>query len=66
VRYTIEAAGASIGVIAKIEKREALENFDAILQAADGIMVARGDLGVEMPIDEVPMIQKEIITRCNQ
>jgi len=65
VRYTIEAAGASIGVIAKIEKREALENFDAILQAADGIMVARGDLGVEMPIDEVPMIQKEIITRCN-
>jgi pyruvate kinase len=66
VRYTIEAAGANIRVIAKIEKREALENFEAILQAADGIMVARGDLGVEMPIDEVPMIQKEIIARCNQ
>lgn len=66
VRYAIEAAGANIRVIAKIEKREALENFDAILQVADGIMVARGDLGVEMPIDEVPMIQKEIIARCNR
>lgn len=66
VRYAIEAAGANIRVIAKIEKREALENFDAILQVADGIMVARGDLGVEMPIDEVPMIQKEIIACCNR
>ncbi len=66
VRYTIEAAGAEIGVIAKIEKREAVENLDAILEAADGIMIARGDLGVEMPIDEVPLIQKEIIARCNR
>ncbi len=66
VRYTIEAAGADIGVIAKIEKREAVENFEGILQAADGIMIARGDLGVEMPIDEVPLLQKEIIARCNR
>jgi pyruvate kinase len=66
VRYTVEAAGADIRLIAKIEKREAVENFDKILEAADGIMIARGDLGVEMPIDEVPLIQKEIITRCNR
>ncbi|GIV20262.1 MAG: pyruvate kinase [Armatimonadota bacterium] len=66
VRYTIEAAGASVRVIAKIEKREAVENLDKILEASDGIMVARGDLGVEMPIDEVPLIQKEIIARCNR
>ncbi len=66
VRYAIEAAGADIRVIAKIEKREAVENFEQILQYADGIMIARGDLGVEMPIDEVPLIQKEIIARCNR
>jgi len=66
VRYTIEAAGADVRVIAKIEKREAVENFEAILEAADGIMIARGDLGVEMPIDEVPLIQKEIIALCNR
>lgn len=66
VRYTIEAAGANVRVIAKIEKREAVENLDKILEAADGIMVARGDLGVEVPIDEVPLIQKEIIARCNR
>lgn len=66
VRYAIEAAGADIRVIAKIEKREAVENFERVLQSADGIMIARGDLGVEMPIDEVPLIQKEIIARCNR
>lgn len=66
VRYAIEAAGADIRVIAKIEKREAVENLDQILEAADGIMIARGDLGVEIPIDEVPLIQKEIIARCNR
>ncbi|HME18470.1 MAG TPA: pyruvate kinase [Nitrososphaerales archaeon] len=52
-------------LIAKIEKREAVENFDAILDEADGIMVARGDLGIETPIQRVPLIQKEIVRKCN-
>ncbi|BAY28015.1 pyruvate kinase [Calothrix sp. NIES-2100] len=62
----IEAAGAKIRVIAKIERPEAIKNFDSILAAADAIMIARGDLGVEMPIHEVPHIQKDIIRRCNR
>lgn len=52
------------GVIAKIEKPEALKEIDQIIQNADGVMVARGDLGVEMPFDEVPLIQKDIIEKC--
>jgi pyruvate kinase len=62
----IEAAGASIRLIAKIERAEAVENFDSILNVADAIMIARGDLGVEVPIHEVPLIQKDIIRRCNR
>lgn len=53
-------------VIAKIEKPEAVANIEAIIQAADGIMVARGDLGIEMPAEDVPMIQKHIIALCNE
>ncbi len=52
------------GVIAKIEKPEALAEIDHIIDLADGIMIARGDLGVEMPFDEVPLIQKQIIEKC--
>lgn len=57
--------GKDIPVIAKIEKREAIDNLDAIIEAADGVMVARGDLGVELPPQEVPVLQKTIIKKCN-
>jgi len=58
--------GKSTPVIAKIEKKEAIDLFDSILNAADGIMVARGDLGVELSPAKVPVIQKEIIKKCNE
>ena len=51
-------------VIAKIEKPQALKNIDAIIHAADAIMVARGDLGVEMPLEQIPTIQKELVKKC--
>lgn len=58
--------GKTIPVIAKIEKKEAIDSFDSILGAADGIMVARGDLGVELSVAKVPVLQKEIIKKCNE
>jgi len=61
IRSLLEEQGASIPIIAKIENREGVENLDEIVAAADGTMVARGDLGVEMPVQEVPIIQKKII-----
>ncbi|MBE9127450.1 pyruvate kinase [Coleofasciculus sp. LEGE 07081] len=66
VKRMIEASGTKARVIAKIEKREAVESFEEILSIADGIMIARGDLGVETPLDQVPLIQKRLIKRCNQ
>ena len=61
----LTALGRPTPVIAKIEKPEAVDNIDAIIAAADGIMVARGDLGIEMSTEAVPMIQKRIIHKCN-
>jgi pyruvate kinase len=53
------------GIVAKVESRQAIENIDAIIEAADGIMIARGDMGIAIPIYEVPIIQKRIIKKCN-
>lgn len=65
VREVIEDFGSNVKVIAKIEKHEAITNIDSIIEAAHGVMVARGDLGVEMPIEDVPKYQKMIINHSN-
>ena len=65
VRTAARAMGKQPFLIAKIERSGALENFDEILQAADGIMVARGDLGVEVPIEEMAVLQKQLIAKAN-
>ncbi|MDR3585396.1 MAG: pyruvate kinase [Desulfosporosinus sp.] len=65
VRKVVEDMGADVHIIAKIESQEGLNNLDAILEVADGIMVARGDLGVEIPVEEVPISQKDMIRKCN-
>jgi pyruvate kinase len=65
VRRFLKRLGSSMPLIAKIENREAIGNIDEIIHEADGIMIARGDLGVEMPPEEVPFLQKELISKCN-
>jgi pyruvate kinase len=65
IKQLIEDAGKNTPVIAKIEKPEALEDLQGILEATDAIMVARGDLGVEMPAEQVPVVQKQLIEAAN-
>ena len=66
IKDLIAAAGKSIPVIAKIEKHEAIEQMEAILTLCDGVMVARGDLGVELPAEDVPILQKQLIATSNR
>jgi len=66
LRSIMEEFGGSIPIISKIEKHEAVTNIDDIIAESYGIMVARGDLGIEIPIEQVPIVQKMIIEKCNQ
>jgi pyruvate kinase len=65
VRHRVAAMGAETWIIAKLEKPQAIQHLESILEAADGVMVARGDLGVEMPPEKVPAIQKLVIRRAS-
>jgi pyruvate kinase len=65
VRNLLRQRGADLPMIAKIERGQALDHLDEIMQAIDGIMVARGDLGVDIPLEQLPIVQKDIIRRCN-
>lgn len=65
IRRIVEEAGGDLDIISKIESRKAVNNLDEIIKVSDGIMVARGDLGVEIPVEEVPLLQKMIIEKCN-
>ena len=60
-----ENGGERVGIISKIESQEGIDNFEEILELSDGIMVARGDMGVEIPMEQVPVVQKHFIKRCN-
>ncbi|WOQ15833.1 pyruvate kinase [Raineyella sp. W15-4] len=66
VRQVMSEEGRTVPVIAKLEKPQAIENLDDIIDAFDAFMVARGDLGVELPLEEVPLVQKQIITKARR
>jgi len=65
LRRAIKRAGRQAALMAKIETHEAIAHLEEIIAAADGLMVARGDLGIELPLDRVPMLQKTIVSHCN-
>ncbi len=60
----VKESGREVGILAKIEKPEAVDHFDEILGKVDGIMIARGDLGIEIPMQDVPIVQKRLIRKC--
>ncbi|MFM8296761.1 MAG: pyruvate kinase [Microcystaceae cyanobacterium] len=66
IKGLIASAGKSVPVIAKIEKHEAITDMQAVLEKCDGVMVARGDLGVELPAEDVPILQKRLISKANE
>ncbi len=66
IRKVLEELGVSMGIISKIENEAGVEHIEEIINVSDGIMVARGDLGVEIPTEDVPLVQKDIIARCNR
>jgi pyruvate kinase len=66
VRAVMENEGIFVPVLAKVEKPQAIENLEQIVEAFDGVMVARGDLGVELPLEQVPLVQKRAIQMCRQ
>ncbi len=65
VKSILASSGANIPIISKIERGVAVKNFDRILEVTDAVMVARGDLGVDIPMEKIPLVQKEIIRKCN-
>ncbi len=65
LREILKRNNSNAGIIAKIETPEALENIDEIIRLSDGVMIARGDLGIEIPAEDVPMVQKMLIQKCN-
>ncbi|MDD3375588.1 MAG: pyruvate kinase [Candidatus Omnitrophica bacterium] len=66
IRAAIDIADSDVDIIAKIEDDEGLQNIDEIIRVSDGVMIARGDLGVQLPAEEIPLAQKTIIHKCNQ
>ncbi len=65
IRQILLAEGSHMHIIAKIEDQEGVDNIDEIIRVSDGLMIARGDLGVQLPTEEIPLVQKRIILKCH-